>query len=138
MAVPDTNTFSLQDVVDEINPSSNDLVQCVNDATTQFYDGRYFKAPATSLLEFRNYVEGVFLPSYSIKFDDTIVKACSNTASLTTIYQNSGGVFNFNDPIYANALGTVFASEGYWSNNNLVRRWSGTAWESFSASSCPL
>lgn len=32
MAVPDTNTFSLQDVVSEINPTTDDLVDCVSDA----------------------------------------------------------------------------------------------------------
>jgi hypothetical protein len=55
MAVPDTNTFSLQDVVDEINPTTDDLQDCVNDASSGSYDGDYYSPPATSLLEFRNY-----------------------------------------------------------------------------------
>ena len=55
MAVPDTNTFSLQDVVDEINPTTDDLQDCINDAIEGNYDPNYYTAPATSLLEFRNY-----------------------------------------------------------------------------------
>ena len=55
MAVPNTTTFSLQDVVDEINPTTDDLVDCVSDATSGSYDGAYYSSPATSLLEFRNY-----------------------------------------------------------------------------------
>ncbi len=55
MAVPNTNTFSLQNVVDEINPTTDDLQDCVNDANSAFYDTDYYTAPATSLLEFRNY-----------------------------------------------------------------------------------
>ena len=55
MAVPDTNTFSLQDVVDEINPTTDDLQDCINDAIEGKYDTNYYTAPATSLLEFRNY-----------------------------------------------------------------------------------
>jgi hypothetical protein len=55
MAVPDTGAFSLQDVVDEINPTTDDLVDCVSDASSGSYDGTYYTSPATSLLEFRNY-----------------------------------------------------------------------------------
>lgn len=55
MAVPDTNTFSLQDVVDEVNPTTNDLVDCIADANSALYDSSYYTPPATSLLEFRNY-----------------------------------------------------------------------------------
>ena len=58
MAIPDTDTFSLQDVVNEINPTTDDLIDCVNDAVTANYDTSYYTSPATSLLEFRNYGAG--------------------------------------------------------------------------------
>lgn len=61
MAVPNTNTFSLQDVVDEINPTTDDLQDCINDAIEGNYDPTYYTAPATSLLEFRNYGAGNLL-----------------------------------------------------------------------------
>lgn len=55
MAVPDTTTFTLQNVVDEINPTTDDLVDCISDADSGSYDLAYYTPPATSLLEFRNY-----------------------------------------------------------------------------------
>ena len=64
MAVPDTTTFSLQDVVDEINPTTDDLLDCVSDASSGSYDGTYYTSPATSLLEFRNY--GAVAPTLTL------------------------------------------------------------------------
>ena len=64
MAVPNTTTFSLQDVVDEINPTTDDLVDCVSDAQSGNYDGSYYSSPATSLLEFRNY--GAVAPTITL------------------------------------------------------------------------
>tara|TARA_R110000796_G_scaffold59371_4_gene136847 strand:- start:21860 stop:22825 length:966 start_codon:yes stop_codon:yes gene_type:complete len=58
MAVPNSDTFSLQDVVNEIVPTTDDLVDCVADAVGVSYDSTYYTAPATSLLEFRNYGAG--------------------------------------------------------------------------------
>ena len=64
MAVPDTTTYSLQDVVDEVNPTTDDLLDCVSDAQFGSYDGTYFSSPATSLLEFRNY--GAVAPTLTL------------------------------------------------------------------------
>jgi uncharacterized protein (TIGR02145 family) len=67
MAVPDTNTFSMQDVVDEINPSSNDLITCFDESREFGFDETYIPAgfdPHASdksgfeLLYFRNYQHG--------------------------------------------------------------------------------
>ena len=55
MAVPDTNTFSLQDVVDEISPASDDLSTCIAEANAAYWDTTYATLPATKLSEFRNY-----------------------------------------------------------------------------------
>jgi len=57
MAVPDTNTFSLQDVVDEISPASDDLSTCIAEATAAYWDTTYSTLPATKLSDFRNYGE---------------------------------------------------------------------------------
>ncbi len=54
MAVPDTNTFSLLDVVNEIKPSSNDLVTCFAEADINKFDPAYYDT-GNDLLEFRNY-----------------------------------------------------------------------------------
>ena len=62
MGVPNSDDFSLQHVVNEVNPTTNDLQDCINDATTSFYDTQYFSAPATSLQEFRNYQDSGSTP----------------------------------------------------------------------------
>jgi hypothetical protein len=53
--VPNTNTFSLADVVSVVNPTTDDLQDCINDANSGYYDPTYYSPPVTSLLEFRNY-----------------------------------------------------------------------------------
>lgn len=54
MAVPNTNTFSLQDVVDEVNPTTDDLVDCFADAIASKFDSAY-SGSKNQLLNFRNY-----------------------------------------------------------------------------------
>jgi hypothetical protein len=54
MAVPDTNTFTLQNVVDEVNPTTNDLADCFADANPLYFDPTY-EGSKNSLLNFRNY-----------------------------------------------------------------------------------
>ena len=66
MPVPDTNTFSLKDVVDEISPTSDDLSTCIAEADASYWDTTYATLPATKLSDFRNY--GPFEPC-SNKFD---------------------------------------------------------------------
>jgi hypothetical protein len=57
MAVPDTNTFSLQDVVDQfvkVNPPPDDLVDCFASAQSNFFDPSY-EGNKDRLSNFRNY-----------------------------------------------------------------------------------
>ena len=55
MAVPDTNTFSLQDVTNELGLGSGDsLTDCFNDATSSQFDPNY-KGDGDRLSNFRNY-----------------------------------------------------------------------------------
>lgn len=53
-AVPDTTTFSLQDVVDVVAPTTNDLVDCFADADSNMYDSAYSQSK-NQLDDFRNY-----------------------------------------------------------------------------------
>ena len=54
MPVPDTNTFTLQDVVDEVNPSIESLTACFADAVDDYFDVIY-KGDKDRLSNFRNY-----------------------------------------------------------------------------------
>lgn len=53
-SVPDTSTFSLQDVVDAVLPSTDDLLECFNDAIPWKFDPRHV-GTHDDMLEFRNY-----------------------------------------------------------------------------------
>lgn len=81
MAVPNTTTFSLQDVVDEINPTTDDLVDCVSDATSGDYDTDYYSSPATSLLEFRNYAGSTVL-TIAVSGDNFVVAGATALQSI--------------------------------------------------------
>ena len=54
MAVPDTDDFTLQNVVTEVNPTTNDLVDCFADADSAKFDSSY-SGTKNQLLNFRNY-----------------------------------------------------------------------------------
>ena len=64
MSVPNTDTFSLQDVIDEVNPTTDDLVDCFADAIAGNFDPAY-EGSKDRLLNFRNYgaYRDWFLPS---------------------------------------------------------------------------
>jgi hypothetical protein len=56
MAVPDTTTFTLQDVADEINPATMDrLTKCFSNAIASYFDSKYGPGDESNLLQFRNY-----------------------------------------------------------------------------------
>jgi len=54
MAVPNTTTFDLQDVVDEVNPTTDDLVACFAAANPDYFNPTY-EGSKNSLLNFRDY-----------------------------------------------------------------------------------
>ena len=58
MAVPNTTTFKLSQVIAAVAGAQTSLNGCVTDATGASYDATYYTAPATRMLEFRNYDEG--------------------------------------------------------------------------------
>lgn len=101
MGVPNNTTFSLQHVVDEINPTTDDLQDCVNDANSASYDTTYYTAPATSLLEFRNY------------------GAAAGTITMTLIMENY--IFSPSNTFGASINGVTYYADnnGYYYNNNI-------------------
>jgi len=59
MGVPDTNTFTLEDVADEFGLGSGDaLTDCFDDATAADFDPNYGPGDESNLLQFRNYDNG--------------------------------------------------------------------------------
>jgi len=126
MAVPNTTTFTLQNVVDEVNPTTDDLVDCFADATSSSFDSNY-SGSKNNLLNFRNY-GGEQYWDYAAGTQSTLTNICY--LSLTEIiYQQHPTVqaFDFNDPIYSDTSGTL-APAGWWKVSILYRYWTGSAW----------
>ena len=110
MAVPDTTTFTLQDVVTEINPTTDDLADCFADATAACFDSSY-SGSKDNLLNFRNY-GAVCTTSYSssVRVKDSL--ACS-TATDQTYYHNGSGTYPVSsDNCYSNSAGTTVLATG--------------------------
>jgi hypothetical protein len=92
MAVPNTNTFSLQDVVNEVNPTTNDLQDCFSDASSSDFNPSYNNdsyAPANSLLRFRDYIATQTLTV-------TATSAGSTPIALIGNYSTSSQAVTFN------------------------------------------
>jgi len=130
MAVPNTSTFSLQDVANEFGLGGGDgLQECFDDSDDSEFDSSYnpnSDGTDNNLLNFRNYGGTLPVNSYVIRKGLTSSAACAGT-SFIILYQRST-LFNFNDPIYSNAAGTTNAISQWHSNSILTRFWNGSAW----------
>ena len=117
MGVPDTNTFTLQNVVDEINPTTDDLVDCFNDATASYFDSSY-EGSKNQLLNFRNYGSGNALSPFQGSFGQTDPKfLCSQSINTNYWHNGSGSTPTIGDIVYTNATGTsTFGSNWLLSN----------------------
>ena len=100
MSVPDTTTFTLQDVVTEVNPTTDDLVDCFSDADTSYFNPTY-EGSKNQLLNFRDYGSQnaftAFLSNTSSPRD-----ACTIAISNATFYHTGSGTFPaVNDTVYS-------------------------------------
>jgi len=97
MAVPDTTTFTLQDVVTEVNPTTDDLVDCFADATSASFDQAY-KGNLDQLLNFRNYgavtASGFATGTISVAGSAKIVDGTYSATQFSTSGSGSGATFN--------------------------------------------
>ena len=107
MAVPDTNTFTLQNVVTEVNPTTDDLVDCFADAVASKFDSNY-SGSKNSLLNFRNY-GAVTLTTFHLTVNTPKSSfACYGTAN-NVAYHNGGSntIAAVGDTVYSNSTGTT-------------------------------
>ena len=88
MAVPNTNTFSLQDVVNEINPPSDTLQSCFDNASSAQFDITY-EGLKDRLSNFRNYGNAALPPS--------VITLSATYDALTQIALLRGEVTNENN-----------------------------------------
>lgn len=109
MGVPNTTTFTLQNVVDVIDNDDN-LVGCFNDAVASKFDSNY-EGSKNQLLNFRNY-DGVTLIAVTMS-SGTSKDVCNETPNITRYTDGT----NFDGPVvgdvvYTNSTGTSFLASG--------------------------
>ncbi len=112
MAVPDTNTFTLQNVVTEVNPTTDDLVDCFADAVASKFDSNY-SGSKNSLLNFRNY-GAVTLTTFHLTVNTPKSSfACYGTAN-NVAYHNGGSntIAAVGDTVYSDSAGTTTYAAG--------------------------
>lgn len=103
MGVPNTNSFTLQNVVDVIDNDDN-LVGCFNDAVASKFDSNY-SGSKNNLLNFRNYDSSsntAFLGSVTASNN-----VCSLTMNITYYYNGSGNNPAIGDTVYTDSGGTT-------------------------------
>lgn len=124
--VPNTDTFSLQDVFTELGLSANGtngLVQCFAAADPAQFDPAY-EGSKNSLLNFRNY--GVAIATDPITASSSFVDAptaCSSPTS--TWYIPQGQSFASATAIYSTSGGGT-APAGWYASGGIWRQWTGT------------
>ena len=121
MAVPNTSTFTLQDVVDEINPVADSLRQCTVESLERKFDLNYCAIyPATKLSHFRNY-GGFNTIQLSSSGSSTIAGGCGLTAG-TNYYTDLRYVPTVGVTIYTNYPANVVlnGSNLYWKYGTLT------------------
>ena len=121
MSIPNTNTFTLQNVVTEINPTTDDLVDCFADANASGFDPAY-KGSKNQLLNFRNYdhnassLTSIYRTNKSPKAG---AFSCGYTTNLQMWHNGSSAYLVNGDVVYSNAAGTTFGAQGYYGFNPL-------------------
>ena len=110
MGVPNTTTFTLQNVVDVVNPTTDDLVDSFADAVSSKFDSNY-EGSKNQLLNFRNY-DGVTLIAVTMS-SGTSKDVCNETPNITRYTDGT----NFDGPVvgdvvYTNSTGTSFLASG--------------------------
>ena len=107
MGVPNTTTFELQDVVDEVNPTTDDLVDCFADANANYFDSTY-EGSKNQLLNFRNYGSGNALTQFSGSSGQNDFKfLCSQTTGTSYWHNGAGTHPTTGDIVYTNSAGTT-------------------------------
>jgi hypothetical protein len=104
MAVPDTTTFTLQDVVTEVATTTDDLVDCFADAISGKFDATY-SGDKDRLLNFRNYGA---IASFASSIEGR--GACELALDQTYYHSGSGALPVAGDIVYSDAGTTTLAS----------------------------
>ena len=115
MGVPDTTTFTLQDVADEFSLGTNDgLIDCFDEATSADFDPAY-SGDKDNLLNFRNYDGTTSLPSFlGSVFTAFSVNPCNPPLTMNITYYHNGSGTNpvVGDTVYSDSSGSTTVGGG--------------------------
>lgn len=107
IGVPNTTTFSLADVIAAVNPSSNDLQECFNDAISGAFNTTYDESK-DELDDFRDY--GNSASSQNLvtiaNSNYTITTACNATRNYTLWKNRNPAVVKDGDKFWLNSGGS--------------------------------
>ena len=123
MGVPNTTTFTLQDVVNEVNPTTDDLADCFTDANIFLFDPAY--SSSVGLLKFRNY-NGGFRTAFSASTADK--DPCALALNQTYYWVRTSFAPQLTETIYTAATGSGVLAQGNYkfdpgvgSTNNIMK-----------------
>ena len=113
MAVPDTTTFTLQNVVDEVNPTTDDLVDCFADAVASKFDSSY-EGSKNQLLNFRNYGAVTISSFLSGSGQQDAKFICSQSVNTIKYFNGSGSNPAVGDTVYENSNASTTTGNGFY------------------------
>ena len=113
MPVPDTNTFSLQDVVDVVNPTTDDLVDCFADAISGDFDGSY-SGNKDELNDFRNYGAVSWSAFYVTSKQTSAFAVCTLSATSQVYHDGTGYLPAVGDHVAGTSSGNKSLAAGYY------------------------
>ncbi|HDZ14564.1 hypothetical protein LCGC14_1114230 [marine sediment metagenome] len=122
MPVPNTTTFTLQNVIDELGTAANSLQQCFIDSVYDNFDPAY-RGDLNNLLCFRNYDK---LKGIELRKDTTRNTACGG-ASNGTYYIDIGKSWFIAENLYTNEARTIKASASWYATATTARNWNGSS-----------
>ncbi|QLG46061.1 hypothetical protein [Costertonia aggregata] len=131
MAVPNTTTFSLLDVCNEIGltGSNRTLSNCFGSAIDSGFDNAH-RGSKDRLLNFRNYQHSISTSSLLLVDEKSASNACARWSDTPTSrivrYIPSGQSFNNATALYSNSNGTTLAPADWYSNGVVARAWNGS------------
>ena len=117
MAVPDTTTFTMDDVFDEVGYL--DLVTCFSNSVDSYFNPLY-KGSKDRLSNFRDYKVTGTLTSFSSSVGSSSqTTACGQLDSQTYYHDGSGSFPVVGDNVYSDSAGTTaLPSNHYFSGIN--------------------
>ena len=117
MAVPNTTTFTMDDVYDEVG--HQDLLTCFNVANDSYFNPLY-KGSKDRLSNFRDYKVTVTLTSFtSSTGSSSQTTACGLANSQTYYHDGSGYLPAVGDNVYGDSGGTIGLARNHYSSGPL-------------------